>query len=321
MIDVQKYADIGLSAAITAGSRVQELRRNGALESVQVNRQVVTYENGGPSGEPFMRSLTKTNADILSHDTIVTTLRRAFPEAPILSEEEYCKVGDISNDTPYFIVDPIDGTIHLEKNSPQWSINVALCINGNPIVGIVVVPAENRVFLGVKGNPSLLGACDEPSLWDEVPIERRTRGDLIVSKCAPLDLGGKDDPIPSAVMEANGLSRFHISGSAYRYIEIAMGAIDVIVHGAGNFLWDKAAAQVVIEGTGGALIEIPWNSLNEEKDTIIASSLRGTPMQYTRKKLKDDGHIVLSRNAVEELPTLRIPKSLDQRNLWKFVIT
>ena len=149
-IDIQKAIDVSTLAVTTAGAVVLEYKRNQLIESVMVQRQVINYENGCPVGKPYMRELKKTTADILSHDTLVTLLRREFPEYPILSEEEYIKLDSTPKDLPYFIVDPIDGTIHLEKGSPQWSINVALCLNGEPLIGVVVIPEENNIYIGNK---------------------------------------------------------------------------------------------------------------------------------------------------------------------------
>ena len=321
MIDIQKPLDVALTAAMTAAERVLELKRGNGITPVEVTRQVMSYENGQPVGEPYARILTKTTADILSHDTIAQMLRLEFPEIPILSEEEYIKFSTIEKDTPYFIVDPIDGTVHLEKNSSQWTINIALCVNGEPLLGIVVIPAENRVYIGSKGSCSQWSYCDSLENRKDIHIQKRMRHELIVSKCAPIDLGGSEDPVPSIIMNANGFTSMHMSGSAYRYVEIASGAIDLIVHGAGNFLWDKAAAQVIIEGTGGSLIHLPWSAFQPTNEHCILDIKKGAPMNYERTPLKDEGHIVLSKNAVEELSTLAIPQLLDRRGLWKFVIT
>lgn len=320
MLDLEKTLDVSMSAAITAGNRVLELSRNNLIVPDQVNRRVINYKDGAPEGKPFYRTLKKTNADILSHDTIVEILRREFPEFPVLSEEEYIKVREVPTGTPYFIVDPIDGTIHLEKGSSQWTINVALCVDGNPIMGVVVVPAENKVYFGTKEMASQWSLCESPKKRNSLKPPKRSRPDLIVSQCAPEDLGGAEDSVPSTIMEANSLSYSYMSGSAYRYTEIATGAIDLIVHGMGNFLWDKAAAQVIIEGTGGKLVELPWNSSKQPTGEIIAETSSCLPMQYHANKLKDDGHIVLSQNAVEGLEKLVIPDSVDRRSFWKFVI-
>ncbi len=321
MFDYQKPLDLALTAAVTAGERVQELRRNNGITPVSVARLVRNYEDGQPVGAPYERNLKKTNADLLSQTTFKELIRKEFPEFLILSEEEYSKYDTIPRDTPYFVFDPIDGTIHLEKGSPQWTINVAICLNGTALAGVVVVPDENKVYVGSKGLPSRWAACDMQNHWKELASEERTRNELIVSKCAALDIGGEDDPVPASIINANGLLRTHTSGSAYRYIEIATGAVDLIVHGAGNFLWDKAAAQVVIEGAGGALVELPWHSLSSDGENILVDIPTAPPMSYHREALKDEGHIVLSRNSIAELSTLRIPKSLDRRKLWKFVIS
>lgn len=197
MLDTQKPLDIAITAATTAGDRVQELARNNLLTPVRVSRKVIQCEGGVVTGEPYVRSLNKTTADLLSHDTIVQALRAEFPEYPILSEEEYSHYDSIPTDTPYFIVDPIDGTIHLEKGRSQWTINVALCLNGAPLAGVVVVPAENKVFIGLKGLPSVWSNRDALHLSQPLQTPHRDRADLIVSECHPLDvMGGTVDSTP-----------------------------------------------------------------------------------------------------------------------------
>lgn len=320
MLDLGKIREIGESAASSAAAAVLEYARtHDSIEQVQVSRRVVNFENGVPTGEPYERKLTKTRADQISHEEICRILAAEFPEYPIFSEERYIQYQDTVRDQPYFIVDPIDGTIHLEKGSSQWTINIALCMNGVPLVGIVAVPQENQVYLGLKSEESLFRDLDGSDRLNQIETPVRTREQLIVSKCDPIDLGGEADPVTNLIMQANGLSEFKLSGSAYRYLEIARGAVDLMVHGAGNFLWDKAAAQVVAEGTGGALFELPWEQ-GSSSDMLRLKIRDLTPLTYQRHPLKDEGHILVSKNCIEQLGELIVPKAVDRRSFWKFVI-
>tara|TARA_Y100000589_G_C27077231_1_gene598028 strand:+ start:338 stop:1153 length:816 start_codon:yes stop_codon:yes gene_type:complete len=50
-----------------------------------------------------------------------------------------------------WLVDPIDGTKEFIKRNGQFTVNIGLTFNGNPIFGIVSIPVTSEIYYGIKG--------------------------------------------------------------------------------------------------------------------------------------------------------------------------
>lgn len=50
-----------------------------------------------------------------------------------------------------WIVDPLDGTVNYLYNIPMWGVSIAADINGVLELGVVIVPALDEAFIGIRG--------------------------------------------------------------------------------------------------------------------------------------------------------------------------
>src|SRR6056300_1817830 len=85
-----------------------------------------------------------TRADKAAHLVIAEGLEKHFAEIPVLSEEGK----NIPYDTrkiwrTFFLVDPLDGTKEFIKRNGEFTVNITLSEDGNPIAGVVYAPARN----------------------------------------------------------------------------------------------------------------------------------------------------------------------------------
>ena len=93
-----------------------------------------------------------TAADTASHEIIVRGLRNISRDIPILSEE--------GKDIPweerkhwrrFWLVDPIDGTKDFTQRTGEFTVNIAMIEDGEPVMGVVIAPALKEAFWGVVG--------------------------------------------------------------------------------------------------------------------------------------------------------------------------
>ena len=88
-----------------------------------------------------------TEADKESHRILVSALEFIDKNIPILSEE-----GDKQKDNIdlFWLIDPLDGTKEFINRNGEFTVNVALIENGNPILGVVSAPCAKgevcRIF-------------------------------------------------------------------------------------------------------------------------------------------------------------------------------
>ena len=86
-----------------------------------------------------------TEADKESHRILVSALEFIDKNIPILSEE-----GDKQKDNNdlFWLIDPLDGTKEFINRNGEFTVNVALIENGNPILGVVSAPALEEKYVG-----------------------------------------------------------------------------------------------------------------------------------------------------------------------------
>ncbi|NNJ65237.1 MAG: 3'(2'),5'-bisphosphate nucleotidase CysQ, partial [Xanthomonadales bacterium] len=93
-----------------------------------------------------------TEADLASHRIIRDALAKLTPDIPLLSEES----SDIDYDTradwfQYWLVDPLDGTKEFINRNGEFTVNIALIRNHDPVLGVVHVPVQGITYTGVVG--------------------------------------------------------------------------------------------------------------------------------------------------------------------------
>ena len=84
-----------------------------------------------------------TVADKRSHNVINSILLKSG--IPIVSEEGNSL---LLNEDSYWLVDPLDGTKDFLDANDEFTINIALIRNKNPILGIVSAPALDELYVG-----------------------------------------------------------------------------------------------------------------------------------------------------------------------------
>ena len=91
-----------------------------------------------------------TQADLDVNDLLVDAIATAYPRDAILSEEGPDDPDRLKN-SRCWIVDPIDGTSHFERGDRDWSIMLALAVDGVAVVGAVNRPAMGDLRSGAAG--------------------------------------------------------------------------------------------------------------------------------------------------------------------------
>lgn len=205
-----------------------------------------------------------TQADLASHRTLVTGLRELAPDIPILSEEgglpPFAERGQWHR---YWLIDPLDGTREFVNRNGEFTVNVALVVNGKPVLGVVHVPVQHTTFAGCEGHgsdkrigdgkPRRIHVAKQASLPPRVVGSRSHRGTSLDSF---LDRLGDFDLVPM--------------GSSLKFCVVAEGAADVYPRLGPTSEWDTAAAQAVVEQAGGKVVTTDGRSLayNQKEDIL-----------------------------------------------------
>lgn len=87
-----------------------------------------------------------TAADEAGEAVILEGLARLAPEIPVVAEERVA-AGDIPEvgDGRFWLVDPLDGTKEFINKNGEFTVNIALIEDHQPVFGVVGVPVRDIV--------------------------------------------------------------------------------------------------------------------------------------------------------------------------------
>lgn len=197
-----------------------------------------------------------TAADMAAHEIILQGLKALTPDMPFLSEESaLIPFQERSQWRQYWLVDPLDGTREFVKRNGEFTVNIALIDNHQPILGVIYVPVTGVTYYAAAG----VGAFKQLPQQLAYPIHVRTRptNQLIVA-------GSRSHASPSlqAFIEKLELPVELVSiGSSLKSCLVAEGHADLYPRFGPTSEWDTAAAQCVVEQAGGYLTDVNLNPL------------------------------------------------------------
>jgi 3'(2'), 5'-bisphosphate nucleotidase len=185
-----------------------------------------------------------TAADLESQRVIIEGLQRITPDIPILSEESAAAPwAERQTWRELWVVDPLDGTREFIKRNGEFTVNVALVVEHEPLLGIVAAPARGILYWGIAGDGAYCRVHGEEIRRIHTSAPQR-----------PLRVVGSRSH-PSAQTAAY-LSRVgpHLTegiGSSLKFCLLAEGKADLYPRFGPTSEWDTAAGQAVLEAAGG----------------------------------------------------------------------
>ena len=202
-----------------------------------------------------------SRADRESDALLQEGLRRLFPGTPVISEEAALPAFAERGAWPSFhLVDPLDGTKEFLRGSPDFTVNVARIESGAVAWGLILVPMEDLLVVGVVGVGawvSRAGGVFEPV---DPPVPDPTRLRAVLSQ-------SHRDESERPVLERLGLASLVRRGSSLKFLLVALGEADVYFRRTPTWEWDTAAGQAIVESVGG----------------VVCDSSTGAALRYNRE--------------------------------------
>ena len=197
-----------------------------------------------------------TAADLAAHKVIAEGLQTLAPEIPVLSEED-CDIPREERQAwqRWWLVDPLDGTKEFIAGSEEFTVNIALIEQGRVVFGVVSMPTTGRCYFGGAG----LGAWR--SDVNEAPRQIQVRQAPAEGECFTVVASRRhSSPEQERLLEglSEGLGKLELAniGSSLKFCLLAEGSADCYPRLAPTSQWDTAAAQGVLEGAGGEVLEL-----------------------------------------------------------------
>jgi len=183
-----------------------------------------------------------TLLDYRIEDNAKNKLNTIFPDFKFVGEESFNRDYNVFKQN-YFVMDPIDGTRPFTEGSSDWSISLCAVIDGEPKVGILVLPDKSLTITAIKGlglkiNDTQVDLINQ-TLNSKIGVSPRqiekVNATLNKSKFIPNSMSALTTKIGAIISG-------EIDGAIY-YPEIGKSAS----------IWDYAAANFLIHEGGGVM--------------------------------------------------------------------
>ena len=204
-----------------------------------------------------------TKADLAADHLSVKGISDRFPSIPILSEESDSTFAGPNAQGCYWLIDPLDGTKEFVMRTGEFTVNIALIINGLPILGVVYAPSMDLMYSALTG----LGAFKKQGKKKRVAIGVSSHQ----SGSSWRVVGSKSHGNAALQVWLARLESFELisMGSSLKICLIAEGVADVYPRLGPTSLWDTAAAHCILNVAGGSLTDF-----------------KGVPLSYLEPAIK-----------------------------------
>ncbi|WP_444923942.1 3'(2'),5'-bisphosphate nucleotidase CysQ [Microbulbifer sp. DLAB2-AF] len=213
-----------------------------------------------------------TAADLAAHKILAPALAQLIDGVPVLSEEqEMPSFAERSQWQRYWIVDPLDGTKEFIRRTGEFTVNVALIENGEPVLGVVHVPVLDITYAGGKGDGAFKRTVSGDTEIHVRPLKPRLEaGDAVELVASRSHGAGAVDQLVERIESKLGAVVCKNMGSSLKLCLVAEGAADLYPRLAPTCEWDTAAAQAVVEAAGGTVVDDSFKLLRYNgKDSLL----------------------------------------------------
>jgi 3'(2'), 5'-bisphosphate nucleotidase len=255
--DLESERTLALALARECGALALSYQRGGQLDT-----------RDKPDNEgPVTRADTEVNA------RIVRALQAAFPGDDVVAEESGAALAGRAR---CWYVDPIDGTTEFARGEDEWAVQIGLCVDGEPVLGVVHEAGAGRLHWGVRWRGEARAGSEHAGA--PRPLTPSPRG---LAELRLVSSKSHASPKIGAVMQALGIPaerNLRIGSTGVKTAAVARGLADLYVHPSrGTKLWDVCAPHAVLAAVGG-----------------VVTDVRGAPLRYDPTRLSNDFGLLAS---------------------------
>ena len=245
-----------------------ELARHAALEAGKAIMEVYA--------QPF-EVYTKdddspvTQADLRASNIIKEILKPTG--IPFVSEEDLPP--DRSQYKRYWLVDPLDGTVEFVNRNGEFTVNIALIDDKQPVMGVIYAPVLDRMWNAECGMQNVECRMNHSAF----SIRKERPFTVLVSRSHRTP--EVDEYINKVLRPSHPDLVIDSQGSSLKFARLAEGSADVYVCYSKTKEWDTAAADAILRAAGGKVLRIS----------------DGQPLEYSKKDYPNPPFVAWAKTA------------------------
>lgn len=207
-----------------------------------------------------------TEADIFVSKFVSQALQELTPNIPVLSEE-CCKIplSEREGWEEYWIIDPLDGTQQFINRTDQFSVVIALVQQNQPVLGVIHAPIFNKTYYAYKQNGAFLIENGQT-----LRLSNESKS-LPETNRLQVTIGTSKSPqIQRAVQYPYEVEFIKYGSSSLKAGLVAEGKADCYIRFGDTGEWDTAAAEVLLNESGGKIFNLNFKSLSyNQRETFV----------------------------------------------------
>lgn len=194
-----------------------------------------------------------TQADPICQKVIINRIRESFPDHGFLAEEgqegAMFRIEPRSDESIWWIIDPIDGTNNFANGLLCFSVSIAAMHQDKPIVGVIFDPCTDSMYTAAQDMDAMLNGS------------RITVSEDPIGRFSSFGVDSHEHPaVDAAKQEIMKRTRFRCFGSTALHLAyVAKGAMIGAVTPLAK-LWDIAAGIILVEQAGGVVLDLDTKS-------------------------------------------------------------
>jgi len=195
-----------------------------------------------------------TEADLAAHEIIVASLATITPDIPILSEEDTSIAWTERLQWPTFwLVDPLDGTKEFIKRNGEFTVNIALIHNQQPVFGVVYAPVLGKLYFS-DGEAAYLQYKGETKVISAQALPEQGAVKVV---------GSRSHVNPEMDLYLQRFSEIEIVpvGSSLKFCLVAEGAAHCYPRLGPTCWWDTGAGHAIAQAAGATVTQLDGSPL------------------------------------------------------------
>lgn len=207
---------------------------------------------------------------------LINKVKECYHEHSVNGEEENYNLGS----DYVWVCDPLDGTGMYVNHIPVFVFSLALVYKGEPIIGVIYNPTENKMYTAIKNNGAY---CNDK----KINVNNKDLGDLGYRTNIEIFNNKLIDEV-SLISELKSVSKISSIGSVARSsMAIASGDFSCdIFPGTSHGNCDIAASQLIVTEAGGKVTDLFGNEQSYDKDIKGAIISNGVSHNKILEKVK-----------------------------------
>ncbi len=181
-----------------------------------------------------------TEIDQETERRIRAAIEKQFPK-DVIEGEEFGGQGTPGSRS--WVIDPIDGTKNYLRGIPVWGTLIALCVDTQPVMGVISAPSLHRRWWASKNSGSFVNSREiHVSQLDDIKQIDASYGNIIQFKNA-----GYPNALDHMVEH---FGRVRALGDFWSHMLVAEGAMECGIDPVCE-AWDIAPIKIIVEEAGG----------------------------------------------------------------------